>query len=216
MTEPEKKETNEPENQENVSPVPEEITPETDPETGPEDHSEVVDNQENMPNMEGLLDKLGFHKKDKHKKELKELKDKLAESNDAYLRLAAEFDNYKKRSAKERIEWTKLAGQEIMSALLPVLDDFGRAMKQMETSTNPEALQKGVELIYQKMNHILEQRGLREMESVGKEFNVEHHEAITEVPAPTDELKGKVLDEVEKGYFLNDKIIRFAKVVVGK
>jgi molecular chaperone GrpE len=163
-----------------------------------------------------LLEKLGFSKKDKHKKEVEELKLQLAEANDKYLRLYAEFDNFRRRNAKERIEWIKESGKDVVQSMLPVLDDFERALKQMEPLKDSEALKEGVKLIYQKLKSTLEQKGLRSFESVGENFNVEFHEAITEVSVEDEKLKGKVIDEIEKGYKLNDKIIRFAKVVVGK
>jgi molecular chaperone GrpE len=164
-----------------------------------------------------LLSKLGFKGKDgKHKKEVTELKQQVEELNDKYLRLVAEFDNFKKRNAKERIELFKTAGQDVIQSLLPVLDDFERAVKQMETAKDINAVKQGVVLIQEKLKSILESKGLKAMNSIGEDFDVEHHEAITEIPAPTEEMKGKVVDEVEKGYKLYDKIIRFAKVIVGK
>lgn len=163
-----------------------------------------------------LLSKLGLSKKDKLKKENAELKLKADELNDKFLRLYAEFDNYKKRTQKERIENAKTAGIEIINALLPVVDDFSRAMKQMESSQDLVAVQEGVRLIQQKMNAVLESRGLKQMKSVGEMFSPELHEAIAEIPAAEETLKGKVVDEIECGYYLNDKIIRHAKVVVGK
>lgn len=138
----------------------------------------------------------------------------LDEMKDKYLRLVAEFDNFKKRSMKERFELMKTASQEIMQALLPVLDDFDRAKKSAENGA--EVFSEGVQLVYQKLYQILEQKGLKSMESQGTEFDPEWHEAITDIPAPTEDLKGKVLDTLEKGYVLNDKIIRYAKVVVAK
>lgn len=163
-----------------------------------------------------LLSKLGLSKKDKLKKENAELKHKAEELNDKFLRLYAEFDNYKKRTQKERIEVAKTAGIEIINALIPVIDDFSRAMKQMETSNDLTGLQEGVKLIQQKMNAVLESRGLKQMKSLGETFNPELHEAIAEIPATDQQLSGKVVDEIESGYYLHDKIIRHAKVVVGK
>jgi molecular chaperone GrpE len=164
-----------------------------------------------------LLSKLGFKgKSHNHKKEVAELKQQIDELNDKYLRLVAEFDNYKKRNAKERIELFKTAGQDVIQSLLPVLDDFERALKQMETAKDIAAVKQGVTLIQEKLKSILESKGLNAIESMGKDFNVEEHEAITEIAAPAEEMKGKVVDEVEKGYRLYDKIIRFAKVIVGK
>ncbi len=132
------------------------------------------------------------------------------ELKDKYLRMFAEFDNYKKRTVKERIDTLKTASQDTLSAFLPIVDDFDRAAK------NGEGLNEGIQLIYNKLNGIMSQRGIKAMESNGEEFNAEFHEAITEIPVPDDAMKGKVIDTVEKGYFLNDKIIRYAKVVVGK
>lgn len=140
----------------------------------------------------------------------------LKEANDKYLRLVAEFDNFRKRNAKERIELTKSAGEEVIKSLLDVVDDSERAMKQMETSEDIAQIKEGIHLVFNKLKNVLQQRGLKAMESKEQEFDTELHEAITEIPAPTEALKGKVLDEVQKGYYLNDKIIRHAKVVVGK
>lgn len=138
------------------------------------------------------------------------------ELKEKYLRLFAEFDNYKKRVVRERLDLLKSASQDTMTALLPVLDDFERAMKNAESlGKKDDPVLEGLLLVYHKLSGILKQKGLTEMESTGMDFDAEWHEALTEVPAPTPELKGKVLDTVEKGYKLNDKIIRYAKVVVG-
>lgn len=135
--------------------------------------------------------------------------------NDKYLRLFAEFDNYKRRTQKERVELLQTAGKDIIISLLPVLDDFDRANKAMEGATDIASISEGVNLIHTKLKNTLAQKGLKEMESINTVFDTDNHEAITKVPAPTEELKGKVVDELEKGYTLNDKVIRFAKVVVG-
>jgi len=142
--------------------------------------------------------------------------DKLKDAEDRYLRLYADFENYKRRNSKERYEWMQSAGKEILTAMVPVLDDFYRARKQMETATDMQAVKDGVELIFNKFKSTLENKGLTEMVSLGQPFDADKHEAITEIPAPTADLKGKVVDEIEKGYLLNDKILRYAKVVVGK
>lgn len=139
----------------------------------------------------------------------------LAELKDKYLRLYSEFDNYKRRTAKERIDLSKTANQEMMVALLPVVDDFERARQSMQSAQDVQSVKEGVDLIFSKLSGILQQKGLRSMEAVGKPFDAEIHEAITQIPAPDENLKGKVMDEVEKGYYLNDKVIRFAKVVIG-
>ena len=152
----------------------------------------------------------------KLEKEMEQLKLELEESKDKYLRLYAEFDNYKKRTVREKLELMKTAAQETISALLPVLDDFDRAKKVSDNPDTDESFSEGVTLVYNKLYQVLENAGLKAMESDGQEFDPEAHEAITEIPAPSEELKSKVVDTIEKGYTLNDKIIRYAKVVVGK
>lgn len=148
--------------------------------------------------------------------EQEETRIQLAELKDKYLRLFAEFDNYKKRTIKEKIDFMSTAAQDTMSALLPVLDDFDRAKKNAEDESSTEPFSEGVNLVYNKIYNVLQQKGLRAMETNGEAFDPELHEAITEIPAPSEEMKGKIIDTVEKGYFLKDKIIRHAKVVVGK
>lgn len=148
--------------------------------------------------------------------EIEKLKAELAEMKDKLLRKTAEFDNFRKRNAKERLELIVTAGRDVITELLEVLDDCDRAQKQLENSTDVNEVKEGVLLIFNKLRNKLQARGLKHMDAVNTEFNTDLHEAITEIPAPNDELKGKVLDEITKGYYLNDKIIRFAKVVVGK
>jgi molecular chaperone GrpE len=141
----------------------------------------------------------------------------LQAEKDKFLRLFAEFENYKKRTTKERIELFKTAGQEVMTSLLPVVDDFERALSHIEDDKEAEELRKGVLLIYQKFYNTLEQKGLSKIETnAGDVFDAEIHEAITQIPAPSKDLKGKVIDCVEKGYKLGDKIIRYPKVVIGQ
>lgn len=143
-----------------------------------------------------------------------QLQEDLAKEKDKFLRLFAEFENYKKRTSKERIELFKTAGQEVLQAMLPVMDDFDRALAQISKSED-EALVKGVELIYDKLKSTLTSKGLEEVEvKAGDDFNADFAEAITQIPAG-DDMKGKVVDVVEKGYKLGDKIIRFPKVVIG-
>lgn len=142
------------------------------------------------------------------------LKAELKEANDKYLRLYAEFDNYRRRTTKERQEQLLTAGKDVIVSMLPVLDDFERALKAMETATDVIPVKEGVALVQNKLRHILTSKGLKEMNTKGEPFDAEVHEAITNIPAG-DAQKGKVVDELEKGYFLNDKVIRFAKVVVG-
>jgi molecular chaperone GrpE len=148
--------------------------------------------------------------------ELEKVKDELKEAKDKHLRLAAEFDNYKRRNARERIELIQTAGRDVISGLLEILDDMDRAQKQSANIDDVQQIKEGVSLIFNKLKNQLQAKGLRPMESIGKDFNPDLHEAISEIPAPTAELKGKILDEVIQGYYLNDKIIRHAKVVVGK
>ena len=143
------------------------------------------------------------------------LKEELATANDRYLRLYAEFDNFRRRTVKEREEARKMEGKDLMVALLPVLDDFDRALRSMEGATDVAPVKEGVELIQNKLKNTLTQKGLKPMDSIGNPFDPELHEAITNIPAPTEEWKGKVIDEMEKGYMLNDKVVRFAKVIVG-
>lgn len=143
------------------------------------------------------------------------LRGELQELNDKYLRLYAEFDNFKRRTAKERIELINTASKNVLLDLLPVLDDFDRALKSMETAVDAGPVTEGVRLIHSKFRNILSSQGLKEMEAVGQPFDPDIHEAVTNIPAPSEELKGKVVDEVLKGYYLNDKVIRFAKVIVG-
>lgn len=147
--------------------------------------------------------------------EVDKLKAEVAGLNDKYVRLYAEFDNFKRRTTKERIELLQTAGKDVIVSMLSVLDDFERAAKAMESATEVKPVKEGIELVHHKLKSLLNQKGLKEMESKGKPFDPEIHEAITNIPAPSNDLKGKVVDEVEKGYFLNDKVIRFAKVVVG-
>ena len=152
---------------------------------------------------------------DPRDEEIINLRKQVEEYKDKHLRLYADFDNFKKRNAKERLEMMLTAGKDVIQEMLPVVDDFERAIKSAESAKNMDAVKEGMNLIYHKLVKSLESKGLKAIESIGKEFNVEQHEAITEIPA-APEMSGKVIDEVEKGYYLNDKLIRFAKVVVGK
>lgn len=142
--------------------------------------------------------------------------DEVAELRDKYIRLVAEFDNYRKRTNKEKFDLINSAGEQVMLSILEVIDDTDRADEQIRTSQDVEALRQGVLLIFNKLKSVLQSKGLKEMESTGTVFDPELHEAITEIPAPKSKLKGKVIETVQKGYYLNDKIIRHAKVVVGK
>lgn len=148
--------------------------------------------------------------------QLEKVRAELEESNDKYLRKVAEFENFKRRNAKERIELIQTAGKDVITDLLEVLDDCDRAQKQLEKSEGNDAVKEGVMLVFNKLRNKLQAKGIKAMETISQEFNPDLHEAITEVPAPSEDMKGKIMDEVMKGYYLNDKIIRHAKVVVGK
>ncbi|MEO8172055.1 MAG: nucleotide exchange factor GrpE, partial [Sediminibacterium sp.] len=147
---------------------------------------------------------------------LDKLESEVKEQKDKYLRLMAEFDNFRRRTAKERLELMQTAGKEVIVSLLDVLDDCDRAEKQLQGSDDITLQKEGIQLVFNKLRSTLQAKGVKPMESINSDFDVEKHEAITEIPAPTPALQGKVIDEVVKGYYLNDKLIRFAKVVVGK
>ena len=178
------------------------------------DKEEVQEMKEKEVNAEEQV--LGQEEIDELSRE-EQLEQEVAELKDKQIRLFAEFENFKKRTAKERIDLFRNAGLEFFESMLPVLDDFDRATKHREEAEDTHELQKGFDLIHSKLLGALEQKGLKSMDSsVGKDFDTDFHEAITQIPAPSDDLKGKVIDETEKGYFLNDKVIRYAKVVVGQ
>ncbi|WP_439880203.1 nucleotide exchange factor GrpE [Pontibacter sp. MBLB2868] len=140
----------------------------------------------------------------------------LAEMKDKYIRLMAEFENFRRRTAKERIDLAKTATQDLMGELLPVLDDMERARQSIETTKDVDAMLQGLELVFHKLKHVTQQKGLKPMEiHPGDAFDPDMHEAVTQIPAPSEELKGKIVDVIEKGYTLNDKVIRFAKVIIG-
>jgi molecular chaperone GrpE len=147
--------------------------------------------------------------------EVEKLKSEIAELKDKYLRNVAEFDNFRRRTAKERIELIQTAGKEVITSLLDVLDDCDRAEKQLQASEDT-LLKEGIQLVFNKLRNTMQSKGVKPMQTIGTDFNPDQHEAITEIPAPNEALKGKVVDEIQKGYYMNDKIIRFAKVVVGK
>jgi molecular chaperone GrpE len=184
------------------------------------EHSNKVQSaQDHINKTKGSL-KSSQSKEEKHRielnKKLMESEAKVAELQDKYLRLSAEFDNYRKRTLKEKVDLLKNAGEESLTRVLPVMDDIERAIISMDTATDIEPVKEGIRLIYTKFKDILSQQGLKEIESNHMEFNTDLHEAITKVPAPDQELKGKVLEVIQKGYYLNDKVIRFAKVIIGE
>ncbi|MFA8434435.1 MAG: nucleotide exchange factor GrpE [Marinifilaceae bacterium] len=154
--------------------------------------------------------------KESKDEEIQQLGQKLQELNDKYMRLSAEFDNYRKRTLKEKMELTKSAGEKILINILPVLDNFERALQSMEEAKEIEGFKEGVDLIYSNFKDFVNQNGVKEIEAINQEFDTDIHEAITKIPAPSEDLKGKVVDCIEKGYYLNDKVIRFSKVVIGE
>ena len=145
-----------------------------------------------------------------------ELNTGLAAANDKYLRLSAEFDNFRKRTLREKMDLMKNASESVIVNLLPVIDDVERAMKAIEISDNLETTKEGISLIYNKFKDFTKQNGVVEMDAKGLVLNTDHHEAITKIPAPSEELKGKIVEVIQKGYILNDKVIRYAKVVIGE
>ena len=147
---------------------------------------------------------------------VEQIQAQLDEMKDKYLRLSAEFDNYRKRSLREKMDLTKYASEEVLQSILPVYDDFERAMKSMDTSTDIDAVKQGLHLIVSKFNDFLKAKGISEIEAIGKELNTDIHEAITKTPVQDEAMKGKIVDVVQKGYMLNDKVIRFSKVVIGE
>jgi len=147
--------------------------------------------------------------------ELIEAKEKIAEINDKYLRLYSEFDNFRRRTIKEKSDIYKTAGEDVIISIISIVDDFERALKATEATEENKAHREGLELIYNRFLSILNQKNVKEIECIGKEFDTDLHEALTKIPAPTEDMKGKIIDAIEKGYTMNDKVIRFAKVVVG-
>jgi molecular chaperone GrpE len=143
------------------------------------------------------------------------LKTEVAELKDKYLRLYADFENFRRRTAKEKLEMISGASADMVKSILPIVDDFERAKVSFDSSTEIEALKEGVDLIYTKLIKTLESKGLKPIVAKGETFDVEIHESVAQFPAPSDDLKGKVIDEIEKGYYLNDKVVRYAKVIVG-
>jgi len=166
--------------------------------------------------VSGTKRKMSVSNLAKTKKKLEESQLNLAEMQDKYLRLSADFDNYRRRTLKEKTKLTKTGGEKVILSLLPIIDNLERAMISIRETKDSDALKEGLELIYGKFQEFLAQNGVKEVESLNAEFDTEFHEAITKIPAPKPELKGKVVDVIERGYFLHDKVVRFAKVVIGE
>ena len=165
---------------------------------------------DSVSGMQHLDDEIG------EESELEKLREEANDAKDKYLRLVAEFENFRKRNAKERVELIATAGKDVIQSLLVVLDDMDRASKQLESETDVKRINEGVSLVFNKLRNTMQQKGLTKMTSINHPFDPDLHEAITEIPAPESELVGKVIDEIEPGYYLNDKLIRHAKVIVGK
>lgn len=188
----------------------------TTAETSHEEESvKPVEQAENATSSETMDEAMPISDNTSDSSSNNDLQLKVDDLNDRYLRLYSEFDNYRKRTIKERIEMSKTASEDVIRALLPVIDDFDRAIKSWNSIDAEEAHLEGIKLIYNKFQNTLTQRGLEEITAIGLPFNTDFHEAITQIPAPTPELKDKIVDVVEKGYLLQGKVIRFAKVVVG-
>jgi molecular chaperone GrpE len=155
-------------------------------------------------------------KKDKKESKIQELEDKLKELSDKHLRLQAEFDNFRKRTVREKADLIKSGGETVLTGILPVIDDFERAIESLREVPEDDPGKQGTLLIYSKFREFLKQNNVKEVEALHQNFDVDHHEALTKIPAPEEKLKGKVVDVIQKGYALNDKVIRYAKVVVGE
>lgn len=185
----------------------------------PEDIKPQQDQEVQQPeNAESPKSESGKKKKfavGGHKKDIEEMANKLIEMNDKYLRLSAEFDNYRKRTLKEKMDLTKMGGESVILKVLPIIDNLERAIQSIRETSDIDAVKQGIELIYTHFRDFLKQNGVQEIECMNQDFNSDIHEAITKIPAPNPDQKGKVVDIIEKGYYLHDRVIRFARVVVG-
>ena len=184
-----------------------------------ENTEENVENQEEINNEVETNEEVNLEEEEMEEvpelSDLEQKEEELSAANEKFLRLYSEFDNFRRRTAKEKIALTKTAGQDIIKDLLTVLDDFQRAIDNNDKVEDIEAVKEGFKLIQHKFSHILETKGLKSMDSLGEVFDVDKHEALTQIPAPSKKKKGTVVDVIEPGYLLGDKVIRFAKVVVG-
>ena len=177
---------------------------------------ETQNNAEEQPQTEQAEEAAPLTHEEELEKELEKAQETIDEQKDKYLRLSAEFDNYRKRTMKEKAELILNGGEKSLSSILPIVDDFERAIKTMETATDVSAVKEGVELIYNKFMAVLGQNGVKVIETKDQPLDTDYHEAIAVIPAPSEEQKGKILDCVQTGYTLNDKVLRHAKVVVGE
>ncbi|MGH2642741.1 MAG: nucleotide exchange factor GrpE [Chitinophagaceae bacterium] len=180
----------------------------------PKESEQDFQEQENI--QEAKAEEKGTEEEKDEISKVEELENQLQEQRDKYLRLVAEFDNFRKRIAREKLDLIQTANKDVIISLLDILDDCERATNQMEDSDDIDSVKEGAFLIFNKLKNHLQALGLKEMKSLHQDFDVELHDAITEVPAPSKDLKGKVIDNIQKGYYLNDKLIRHAKVVIGK
>lgn len=180
-----------------------------------EQRAESEDTKQTKKETKGKSSKKA-RKKDPKDEKIQELGEQIEKLNDRYVRLQAEFDNYRKRTIKEKADLLKSAGEDVLKDLLPVIDDMDRALETIESAEDKEAIKSGMQLIDQKFKDFVKQKGVSEIDAMHQEFDTDVHEAMTKIPAPKDELKGKVVDVIQKGYKLNDKVIRFAKVVIGE
>lgn len=174
------------------------------------------DKKESKKKATGKKKSASTTKLEKKEKEVEELGYKMSEINDKYMRLSAEFDNYRKRTLKEKAELIKTAGGTVLADILPVVDDFERAMQSMENTDDVSAMKDGVNLIYNKFKDFIKSKGIVEIGALHQEFDTDYHEALTKIPAPDKKLKGKVVDVIQKGYRIEEKVIRYSKVVVGE
>lgn len=181
----------------------------------PETGSEIETSEQKEEQALGSGEEPGI-KEAEFEAQITELKANLAGMNDKYLRLSAEFDNFRKRTLKEKMELTKTASESVLTNIISVIDDFDRAIQAISLTSDIDATKEGISLIYNKFKEFTKQNGVNEIDAVGQDFNTDVHEAIIKIPAPSEEMKGKIVDVIQKGYYLNDKVIRFAKVVVGE
>ena len=177
---------------------------------------DLIEHQEESDQHKKESKKDKAHKKSKTEEQLEQAEVDLLELKDRHIRLQAEFDNYRKRTLKERMELLKTASESLLISILPVIDDFDRAMQTLNLDEDESHVKTGVKLIYSKFQEFLKQNGGKEIDAKEQDFNTDLHEAITKIPAPTKELKGKNVDVIQKGYYLNDKVIRFSKVIIGE
>lgn len=180
------------------------------------DAKEVTATEKNQPTEKASANETCQELKSELEIKTEQLEKELMEAKDKHLRLIAEYDNYRKRTLKEKMELSKTAGEKVITGILPVIDDFDRALQHLDKASDLDAVKDGIALIYNKFINFLSQQGVKEIETTNQDFNADLHEAITKVPAPSDNLKGKILDCVQKGYFLDEKVIRYPQVVIGE